>query len=46
MMLSLLFVDSMLTDKFASLEEPTEVSKVAAGAGLLANGPEKIGSKR
>jgi hypothetical protein len=36
----------MLTSEFASLEEPMEVAEIAAAAGLLANGPEKIGSER
>jgi hypothetical protein len=30
----------MLTGEFASLEEPTEVSKLAAAVVLLADGPE------
>jgi Mg-chelatase subunit ChlI len=44
MMLSLLSAGSMLTDEFALLEEPIEVAKIAAAAGLLANGPEKVRS--
>jgi hypothetical protein len=36
----------MLTDEFASLEEPMEDSEVAAAVVLLADGPEKIGSER
>jgi hypothetical protein len=31
----------MLTDEFALLEEPIEVAKIAAAAGLLAMDPKK-----
>jgi hypothetical protein len=46
MRLILLSAGLMLTDEFASLEEPTEDSEVATAAVLLADGPKKIGSKR
>jgi hypothetical protein len=46
MMFPLLSTGSMLTGEFASLEEPTKIVEVAAAAGLLANGPERIGYER
>jgi hypothetical protein len=43
-MLFLLSAIWMLTGKFASLEEPTEVSEVAAVAVLFADNPKEIGA--
>jgi hypothetical protein len=40
------FVSLMLTGKFTSLDEPTEVSEVAAIAVFPADGPKFIRSKR
>jgi hypothetical protein len=44
--LFLLSARLMLNGEFALLEEPMEVSEVAAAAVLLADGPKEIGAER
>jgi hypothetical protein len=43
---SLLFIGFMLIGEFTSLDEPTDVSKVAATAVFPADGPEFIRSEK